>query len=361
MCDKSNVPEELREDLQHADTLIARAVTKASWDANAKWVNKFQQYVVAKCPKMIKAKSEREVLLDKHVALAFLASVSKEDPSAKTRVDAAKRAVNLLRSIADQPPLSESASIAMFARAARNPSVSTRRQSPGLPPLFVAAIASGWGTSKVWWKRQVAVMITLAYCALARGAGITSCVQFGFAWVRIDGTLIHDTSVIPHGSNCLGIYSARGVLLLLPYRKNKQHEPTWIPISDPCALKLFAAFLRWRAKVATKNKAMFPARRSARRNKARCYIPATGVDQPMTTDTLRVLIRQACVECCNLPPHLARQIGTHSIKIGALERLRSRSVPAELRQQLGGWMSQTVALNYMQLAPAAQFDILGSL
>ena len=244
--------------------------------------------------------------------------------------------------------------------------MATRRQSPGLPPLFVAAIASGWGTSEVWWKRQVAAMITMAYCALARGAGITSTVQFGFAWVRHNGTLLHDTSIIPDRSRCSGILCkatncVRGVLLLLPYRKNKQHEPTWIPISDPCALTIFAAYLRWRAKVATKNKAMFPARRPARRNGARCYVPATGADQPMKTDTLRTLIRQACMECCRLPQHLARQMGTHRIKIGALERLRSRSVPAELRQQLGGWMSQTVALKYMQLAPAAQFDILGSL
>ena len=197
-------------------------MTKSSWDANVKWVNKFSSYVSEKCPKMIKAKGRKEVLMDRHVALAFLAYIAKSDPTAKTKVDAAKRAVNLLRSIADRPSLSENASISLFARAARHPSVATTRQSPGLPPLFVAAIAKNWGTSDEWWKRQAATMIVLAYCALARGAGITSCVQLGFAWVRHDGTLFHDTSKIPNrsqctGSSCTNPNCARGVLLLLPY------------------------------------------------------------------------------------------------------------------------------------------------
>ena len=69
--------EELKQDLLHEDTLIARAVTKSSWDANVKWVNKFSSYVQEKCPKMIKAKGRREVLMGRHVALTFLARPGK--------------------------------------------------------------------------------------------------------------------------------------------------------------------------------------------------------------------------------------------------------------------------------------------
>ena len=74
---------------------------------------------------MMKVKSECEVLLDRHVALAFLANVSREDPTAKTRVDAAKRVVNLLRSIVDYPPFSESVNMSLFVRDVRNPVVVT--------------------------------------------------------------------------------------------------------------------------------------------------------------------------------------------------------------------------------------------
>ena len=81
----------------------------------------------------------------------------------------------------------------------------------------------------------------------------------------------------------------------------------------------------------------------------------------MSTDTFRSLLRMALRECCGLSQELAAQYGTHSLKIGAIELLRSRGVGQELRQQLGGWMSSASALRYLQLTPGIQFDVLKSL
>ena len=80
----------------------------------------------------------------------------------------------------------------------------------------------------------------------------------------------------------------------------------------------------------------------------------------MSVNSLRYLVRQAIRECCEIPGHLVKEFGTHSIKIGALEYLRSRGVPEELRRQLGGWMSKRVALHYLQLSPASQLGLLDS-
>ena len=81
----------------------------------------------------------------------------------------------------------------------------------------------------------------------------------------------------------------------------------------------------------------------------------------MSVDTFRLFTRKALCECCNMSPQEAATYGTHSFRIGAIELLRARGVPSELHRQLGGWMSRTAALGYLQLSPSAQLDVLQSL
>ena len=81
----------------------------------------------------------------------------------------------------------------------------------------------------------------------------------------------------------------------------------------------------------------------------------------MSVNAFRALTHKALRECCNLSQSQANAFGTHSFRIGAIELLRARGVPSELRKQLGGWMSRTAALGYLQLSPSAQLDILQAL
>ena len=81
----------------------------------------------------------------------------------------------------------------------------------------------------------------------------------------------------------------------------------------------------------------------------------------ISVNTFRSQTRRALRECCGLSQADAKEFGTHSYRIGAIELLRVRGVPCELRQQLGGWMSRTAALGYLQLNPGAQFGLLQSL
>ena len=109
-------------------------------------------------------------------------------------------------------------------------------------------------------------------------------------------------------------------------------------------------------------KAMFLARDNARIiNGKPVFLPLTHPGSGMSTESFRALLRQGLIECCGLTKEQAAEYGTHSLKIGAIELLRSRGVNQELRQQLGGWMSSAVALRYLQLTPSIQFDILKSL
>ena len=108
---------------------------------------------------------------------------------------------------------------------------------------------------------------------------------------------------------------------------------------------------------------LFPARVRVRSppTASITFEPNPSQDSHMSPNSFRTILRNALVECCDLSSARAALFGTHSPRIGAVEELRRCGVPQELRQQLGGWMSRSVALSYLQLDAGAQFDILNNL
>ena len=364
------LPRAIKQDLKYALRLIAQAVTSSSWVRNAAWIVKFRNYVFDNCRDLMSRVGAKRVLTSKTIATAYLANVVREDPMAFTRVDSAKQAINLLRAIANVAPLDDNVTVRYLSRGARNAIVRTKKQSPALLAIYVAAIVRTWGRSRIWWKRQVALMILISFCTLARGAGMVSCLREGYAWVRKDGTLVNNSlSFTPQQScnakQCSHPACVRGFLILFPGRKNRRNSPSWIPVAEMNAVAMMARHLRW-LRHAHKGRFMFPARKRTRRRNVDgkvdiSWAPNTSRNSQMSTASFRALIRQALVECCNLTEQQASRFGTHSPKIGSVEELRKCGVPAELRQQLGAWMSQSVALMYMQLEHNAQFDVLEQL
>ena len=304
-------------------------------------------------------------LLSDKMALAFLASVQREQPRAKTRVKAAKRALNLLRALGDTDPLEGNIRVSLLARSAANAVVSTVRKSPPAPLAFIRAITAKWGSAPEWWKRQVTLMILAALCAVARAGGSCECLRHGVAWVRANGTLVHDSRIIPRvfcsTAKCSKATCTRGVLLLIPFRKNKQSTPSWMPIMERNTLRLLSDHLRFLRSAGVKSPHLFVPRRKRVVSGRHIFVPAVDSPTPISPDSLKTLFRQAIVECCGLTPTQASLFGAHSIKNGAIEALRASGVKSETRKQLGDWMSPAVALSYLQLDPSAQFKLLRSI
>ena len=349
-------------DLRFADVLMARALTKSSWLRNKAWAQRFLRYVKQNCGRAIAIDGLRKVVQSTRVSIAFLARVAHDSAGATTRVDAAKRAINFLRSLVGANSLDCNPLVRLLAKAARNATVRTVRQSPAMPMPFVKAVISTWGNHPEWWCRQVALMILLGVCTLARGAELVSCRRFGVAWVKSDGSQVRTINFVPP-PGMLKHFS--GVLLLFPSRKNKQAVPTWIPVVSRVALRFLAAHLRWldgirrsRTGPPGTDQRLFPARRSRRQGGVRVYQPAIPPSAGMSVDSFRLLLRQALVACCRISATQAKEFGTHSLRIAAVELLRAKGVPASMRQQLGGWMSSASALRYLQLPVNAQFAIL---
>ena len=282
-------------------------------------------------------------------------------------VKAARRALNTFRSFLDLPPIKNKTREKLLTKASTVRVVSTVRQSPGLPTVMLAAIIQEWGGSPIWWKRQTVSMMLNGFLTLARGAGVTSSLAQGISWVSCRGYQIPpaeclNPAIMCDRSGCDHPRCVKGFLALIPFRKNRQHEPTWIPVAEKNAIELMAAQQQFLRSVDSCSHALYLPRDTVTYvNQKPVYLPLTYPGSAMSTDSFRSLIRLALRECCGLTKEQADQYGTHSLKIGAIELLRSRGVGNELRQQLGGWMSSSVALRYLQLTPSIQFDILKSM
>ena len=356
----------IADDLQLARSLIAGAMTKGSWSRNKAWATKFARYARAACPDLVKLRGVHAAFMADSVVLAFLARVTKDKPGTTTCVAAAKRAINFVRSLSGGPTLGKILGVRLLARAVRRSTARTVRQSPAFTIAFAQAVINTWGSCEVWWKRMVALMIAMALCIMARGAEVCSCLRQGLAWVRHDGTQVRSPSFVPNliedQSGAVVAGSVKGFLILLPSRKNRQSTPTWVPVISSTVMSMLARHIRWLDEIrGHADGCLFPARVSARKDGARIYVPSASRVTPMSVQSFRKLIRLALVECCGLSPQQASHFGTHSLRIGAMEILRSKGVPAELRQQLGGWISAVSALGYLQLPVTAQFNILGKI
>ena len=349
------------QDLKHADHLVARGVGVGSWTRNLSWANKFRSYLQEVCPAEIRRRGVAAAAGSTSVVLAFLASVSAENPRAPSRVTAAKRALNLIRALDGKPPADGEISVQMLAKATAKAASVPQGQSNAMPIILIARIVSRWRSSPIWWKRQTALMALMALCVLARGAGIHSCIRQGVSWIRNNGTTYrgHDRPV-KHcdRKDCKRPNCVRGFLILLPFRKNRQSQPTWMPVAERSAVYMLANHLEWLATSGSKSDALFIARKVGRRNRQMVFPPNLSATSRMSTQSFRTILRQALVECCGLSKAQASRYGTHCFRLAAMELLRKRGVPAELRQQLGDWMSPKVALRYLQLDATSQFDIL---
>ena len=143
-------------------------------------------------------------------------------------------------------------------------------------------------------------MVLLALCVVARGGGICDCLRDGITWVREDGTMIHDTTFVPskicRDMKCKKHVCIRGLLLLLPFRKNKVSTPSWMPVLERATLRLLCQHLRWLRRQCPHTKFLFVPRVKRGFYQKQVFAPSPAVRNPMHVNTLRLLLRQALVE-----------------------------------------------------------------
>ena len=227
--------------------------------------------------------------------------------------------------------------------------------------IYIECIRRGWGNSPIWFRRQITAMAMLTFCTLMRGAETVSLSRDGIVWVKKGGAVIMDSSFVPEIDQRGELYGSDaedggkrfdilGLLVCVPSRKNKQHIPSWIPVMDKATLRVLARHVAFLDRSFPEGDPLFIARQSKRVK----FSP----DRAMPVSDFRNQLREALIACCGLTTQQAKQFGAHSLRIGVTTHLARRGVSAELRQQLGEWMSRETSLRYLQLAPQAQFEVL---
>ena len=175
-------------------------------------------------------------------------------------------------------------------------------------------------------------MMLTGFLGLARCAGVTSCLREGISWILCDGTQAQDNppfvpAVKCDMSGCDLIGCVKGFLVLIPFRKNKQAAPTWIQIAEKNAIAIVSAHLQFLRRLRPSSPYMFLSREEPIQvNGSLVFQPCTHKESFMSTNDFRDLVRLALRECCGLSADQAKRYGTHSLKIGAIELLRSRGL-----------------------------------
>ena len=219
--------------------MIVRALTKSSWVRNKAWARKFMSYAMQNCRPMMAPRGLFAVLQSARVPIAFLANVARSDPGATSRVDAAKRAINLLRSMVGATSLDDNPLVKLLSKAARNARTRSVRQSPALPEPFVQSVISVWGSHATWWRRQTTLMIALGICTLARGAEIVSCLRHGIVWVRREGTQVQEPGFVPSLLMLEAVFRCAPALPVKKKQASKSHLDSCsvvTPASSPLVL-----------------------------------------------------------------------------------------------------------------------------
>ena len=219
-----------------------------------------------------------------------------------------------------------------------------------LPAFMLMAVVAAWGSRSEWWKRMIALIALLAFLALLRANGILAVPLRGNTWVV--GTQEFVNPAFPPRRHS-------GVLLLVPSRKSKQHQPSWIPFRAGRATRLLRRFLRWRRSHARRNAFLFPSHKPYFAGRRRAWRPHGS--NGMSPSSLLRLLRAALVEVCGLSKAQAARFTLHSLRVGGINYMRQCGVEIGFRARIATHKSLVTARRYNRMLPIERLSELSSL
>ena len=327
-----------------AATYITAGLTVGSWSRIAAWLDSFYNYLQDLAVHKRRRRPYPKLMASNSVALEFLGMVADEQKG-HTRPAAALRGINFARSLLGIPSLLLDPRTPLLLKGVLKYFGKNPKGARPFPDLAVIAIAQAWGRAKEWWKRMAALAIFLGFVSLLRGAGLLGTYRRGVTWLVGERELTNPRAPPKRHS---------GVLLLVPVRKTRQLQHTWVTIKGGHVTRMLARHLRWLRKQKPRPIFLFPAR--ARGPKKGTWRPKR--NKRMSTSSLLALIRQALREVCGLSKEQAARFTVHSLRVGGINYYRRLGVPLETRAQLADHLSLPSALRYQRLSPAEQIRVL---
>ena len=218
-----------------AAVFITAGLTADSWSRIAVWLTRFFEFISSAARRKGLRRPTPKLMASNSIALEFLASVANEC-TGHTRVNAALRGVNFARSLLGIPSLLEDPRTPLLLKGVRKMFGKNPKGANPFPEIAVVAIAQKWGRATQWWKRMTALAIFLGFVSLLRGSGLLGIYRRGVTWIVESGEL-SDPPVIPRRH--------KGVLLLVPIRKTRQLQHTWVTVKGGHVTDMLARHIKW--------------------------------------------------------------------------------------------------------------------
>ena len=211
------------------------------------------------------------------------------------------------------------------------------------PGVLLIAIMDAWEFSPRWWERMTAIILLISFISLLRGAGILTVPANTVTWIL--GLTESMTPPRPRTD-----YT--GVLLLVPARKSRQSQPSWVPVKRGRSTDMLARFVRWRSRRAGNNKFLFPSR-SRRFTKGRlAWVPHHS--NRLSQGSFVTLMRQALMQVCGMSEANAKRFTLHSLRVGGINYYKRIGVPIRNRAAMASHKSIETSRGYLRMLPSEQ-------
>ena len=318
---------------------VAAGVSDSSLQAIASWLRQFLQFLCDVAWSKGRLGPSAKMFADNDFALRFLAKVADQNKG-RTRVTAAVRAIDFARRLLGVTPLGEDPRTPMLKRGVLRAFPHKPKGAVPLPAFMMMAIVCAWSRARQWWKRMTALVTILSFLALLRVAGTLAIPSNGIAWVSGLRERLNPRRIPLNPS---------GVLLLVPVRKTRQTQPSWVPLRSKRVNSLLRRHVLWHRRKARRNTFLFPSRRPKFRGRRLVWLP--NQKNRMSTASFLRLLRMALMQVCGLSRSQAKMFTLHSLRVGGINYMRQLGVDIGLRAKVATHKSLVTARMYDRMLP----------
>ena len=322
------------------------ARSEGAWSRQGSWMAKFAVFARGICKESGIARTLNKCAASNTMCRHFIASVAKEGGGV-TRPRSARAALSKYRQQRGLVSLTGDEAIAAIVRGSESQQPATKKQAAGFTDTMVRLVVRRWGSSKSWWQRQIATIMSLGFVSIMRLGEMCKLRRAGIRVVYHDGSecALQDLVILPTPSR------VKGLLLHVPWRKNHVSQDCWVPVACKVTIRLIIAQARSLRNAKCNSNSFFPSREFVAGKGQRMHKRNWLGEQSWVT-----AMRKALRECV---PHMTHPWSTlysgHSMRVGGSNHMRKTGVADDVHRRLGGWMCLASAQGYMALSPDEQF------
>ena len=324
-----------------ATKFMPGAKSGGTWSKTQSWLQKFYVFARGICAKSGKSRTDLQCLASNTMCRHFITHIA-EEGKGFTRPRSARTVLSAERQRRGWVSLSEDRSISAVVHGAEAAAPRTLKQSAGITATMVRLINAHWGRSPLWWKRQIATVLSVGFVSIMRLGELCRLLRSAVRVVFKDGSeaYLQRLSVLPKATEL------KGMLLHLPWRKNHTTRDCWVPVACVQSMGLLLRQFRELRKRRCDSRYVFPSRRGRRMND----------NNHVSQQSVVKAMRHALTECVPLMTRpWAKCYSGHALRVGGSNHMRRLGVEDDIHRRMGGWMTLVAAQGYMALTPSEQF------